>query len=118
VPGSNRKDRGDGALGNPFYQNGDGESLRDRSGVPDFPGPATLDRTGHNLLHTLYEQTVGFQIPFYEEWYVLSLVVMKGDVSAFLDSIFLKGGSFLSGQRLSSLHRGYAGSISDRQMQS
>jgi len=32
------------------------------------------DRTGHNLLHTLYEQAMGLQIPFYEEWYALSLL--------------------------------------------
>lgn len=36
------------------------------------------DRTGHNLLHTLYEQIIGENIPVYEEWYALSLVVHDG----------------------------------------
>ncbi|OGP72052.1 MAG: fumarate reductase (quinol) flavoprotein subunit [Deltaproteobacteria bacterium RBG_16_50_11] len=33
------------------------------------------DRTGHNLLHVLYEQITGLRIPVYEEWYALSLIV-------------------------------------------
>ncbi|MFQ6042840.1 MAG: FAD-binding protein, partial [Candidatus Poribacteria bacterium] len=36
------------------------------------------DRTGHALLHTLYEQSLKEKIKLYEEWLVLSLAV-KGD---------------------------------------
>jgi succinate dehydrogenase / fumarate reductase flavoprotein subunit len=32
------------------------------------------DRTGHNILNTLYEQAVDCEIPFYEEFFVTSLI--------------------------------------------
>ncbi|HSB06890.1 MAG TPA: FAD-dependent oxidoreductase [Thermodesulfobacteriota bacterium] len=45
-------------------------------GGAGFPRTAyAADRTGHNLLHVLYEQAVGLRIPVYEEWYAASLVV-------------------------------------------
>lgn len=36
------------------------------------------DRTGHNVLNTLYEQAVAEDISFYEEFFVTSLVVNEG----------------------------------------
>jgi succinate dehydrogenase / fumarate reductase flavoprotein subunit len=33
------------------------------------------DRTGHNLLHTLYQQCLSLDIPFYQEWLALDLVL-------------------------------------------
>jgi succinate dehydrogenase / fumarate reductase flavoprotein subunit len=36
------------------------------------------DRTGHNALHTLYENMVGREIPVYEEFYLTSLVIDEG----------------------------------------
>ena len=36
------------------------------------------DRTGHNALHTLYEQVVNRNIPVYEEFFVTSLVYDRG----------------------------------------
>lgn len=36
------------------------------------------DRTGHNALHTLYENVVGREIPVYEEFYLTSLVIDEG----------------------------------------
>jgi succinate dehydrogenase / fumarate reductase flavoprotein subunit len=36
------------------------------------------DRTGHNLLHTLYEQVASRDVSFYEEYFVTSLVVSNG----------------------------------------
>ncbi|MBD3307429.1 FAD-binding protein [candidate division KSB3 bacterium] len=33
------------------------------------------DRTGHHLLHTLYQQSLRYEIPFYHEWLVLDLVI-------------------------------------------
>ena len=36
------------------------------------------DRTGHNLLHTLYEQVLKNRIKVYSEWFVTKLVVDKG----------------------------------------
>ncbi len=39
------------------------------------------DRTGHNLLHTLYEQAIGRNIRIYSEWFVTKLVVEKNSCS-------------------------------------
>ncbi len=36
------------------------------------------DRTGHNALHTLYEQVLDRNFPFYEEFFVTSLVKDRG----------------------------------------
>jgi succinate dehydrogenase / fumarate reductase flavoprotein subunit len=36
------------------------------------------DRTGHNVLHTLYEQVTDSKIPVYEEFFVTSLVTDSG----------------------------------------
>ncbi len=36
------------------------------------------DRTGHNLLHTLYEQVLRSGIKIYDEWFVTRLVVDEG----------------------------------------
>ena len=36
------------------------------------------DRTGHNALHTLYEQVLDRNFPFYEEFFVTSLVTDRG----------------------------------------
>jgi len=49
------------------------------------------DRTGHNLLHVLYEQTTGLRIPIYEEWYALSLITVDGVCTGLLGYDFLKG---------------------------
>ena len=35
---------------------------------------AAADRTGHALLHTLYQQNVGHKTHFFNEWFVLDLV--------------------------------------------
>ncbi len=36
------------------------------------------DRTGHAILHTLYEQLLKYGAPVYEEWFVVSLAVEDG----------------------------------------
>jgi len=49
------------------------------------------DRTGHNLLHVLYEQVTGLQIPVYEECYALALVVDDGRCTGIIGFDFFKG---------------------------
>ena len=49
------------------------------------------DRTGHNLLHVLYEQVTGLQIPVYEEWVALSLIVDEGRCIGLLALNFFEG---------------------------
>ena len=58
-----------------FSRTEDGKIAQRPFGGAEFPRTCfAADRTGHNLLHILYEQLTGLQIPVYEEWHALSLV--------------------------------------------
>ncbi|MBM4338853.1 MAG: FAD-dependent oxidoreductase [Deltaproteobacteria bacterium] len=62
-----------------FSRTEDGKIAQRPFGGAGFPRTCyAADRTGHNFLHVLYEQAMGFNIPVYEEWYALSLVVEDG----------------------------------------
>ena len=62
-----------------FSRTEDGKIAQRPFGGAGFPRACyAADRTGHNLLHTLYEQVVALQIPVYEDWHALSLVVEEG----------------------------------------
>jgi succinate dehydrogenase / fumarate reductase flavoprotein subunit len=62
-----------------FSRDEDGRIAQRPFGGAGFPRTCyAADRTGHNLLHVLYEQAIGLQIPVYEEWHALSLVVEDG----------------------------------------
>ncbi len=62
-----------------FSRTEDGKIAQRPFGGAGFPRTCyAADRTGHNLLHALYEQAVGLRIAFYEEWYGTSLVVEEG----------------------------------------
>ncbi|OGP92262.1 MAG: fumarate reductase (quinol) flavoprotein subunit [Deltaproteobacteria bacterium RBG_16_47_11] len=62
-----------------FSRTEEGKIAQRPFGGAGFPRACyAADRTGHNLLHALYEQVMGLQIPIYEEWYVLSLVIEDG----------------------------------------
>jgi succinate dehydrogenase / fumarate reductase flavoprotein subunit len=62
-----------------FSRTEDGKIAQRPFGGADFPRACyAADRTGHNLLHVLYEQLTGLQVPVYEEWEALSLVVADG----------------------------------------
>jgi succinate dehydrogenase / fumarate reductase flavoprotein subunit len=53
----------------------DGKIAQRPFGGAGFPRTCyAADRTGHNLLHTLYEQTQARDVKFYEEFYVSSLI--------------------------------------------
>jgi len=62
-----------------FSRTEDGRIAQRPFGGAGFPRTCyAADRTGHNLLHVLYEQVTGLRIPVYEEWHALSLVVDEG----------------------------------------
>ena len=62
-----------------FSRDENGKIAQRPFGGAGFPRACyAADRTGHNLLHSLYEQVTGLQIPVYEEWYALSLIVQDG----------------------------------------
>ena len=75
-----------------FSRTEDGKIAQRPFGGAGFPRACyAADRTGHNLLHTLYEQVICLQIPVYEEWYVLSLVVEDGGCAGVLALDFFEG---------------------------
>ncbi len=94
--------------GTPFSRFPNGRIAQRPFGGGGFPRTCyASDRTGHALLHTLYEQIVKEQITIYEEWLVLSLTVrdetihglialniLTGDLVPFLSKavIFATGG--------------------------
>ena len=75
-----------------FSRTEDGKIAQRPFGGAGFPRTCyASDRTGHNLLHTLYEQVVGLQIPVFEEWVALSLVVEEGRCVGVLGLHFFEG---------------------------
>ncbi len=62
-----------------FSRTEDGRIAQRPFGGAGFPRTAyAQDRTGHHLLHTLYEQALRKEIKFYNEWLITRLVVDKG----------------------------------------
>jgi len=76
APGRIKELDGFGAL---FSRKEDGEIAQRPFGGAGFPRTCyAADRTGHHLLHALYEQSIRKGVKIYEEWFVLRLV-REGD---------------------------------------
>jgi succinate dehydrogenase / fumarate reductase flavoprotein subunit len=59
----------------------DGRIAQRPFGGAGFPRTCyAADRTGHQMLHTLYQQSLKRHIPFYDEWLLTRLVVQNGRV--------------------------------------
>ncbi|MCB2186599.1 MAG: succinate dehydrogenase flavoprotein subunit [Deltaproteobacteria bacterium] len=56
---------------------------------------AAADRTGHAMLHTLYEECLRQGVSFYNEFYVLELLKAGGQVAGVLAWDMIKGGFHL-----------------------
>ena len=62
-----------------FSRTEDGKIAQRPFGGAAFPRTAyAQDRTGHHLLHTMYEQALKNGIKFYDEWIIIRLVVDNG----------------------------------------
>ncbi len=62
-----------------FSRFADGRIAQRPFGGAGFPRTCyAADRTGHHLLHTLWEQCLKRDIPFYDEWLLTRLVVHDG----------------------------------------
>ena len=65
--------------GVPFSRFPDGSIAQRPFGGAGFPRTCyAQDRTGQVILHTLYEQCLRREIPFYEDWLVTTLIVRDG----------------------------------------
>jgi len=64
-----------------FSRNEDGTIAQRPFGGAGFPRTCyAADRTGHHLLHALYQQSVRLGLTIYDEWFALRLVVDDGAV--------------------------------------
>jgi succinate dehydrogenase / fumarate reductase flavoprotein subunit len=84
-------------MGTVWSRLGDGRIAQRPFGGAGFPRTCYAeDRTGHNVLHTLYQQVLARKVPVFEEYFVTSLVtgggrcvgctaldIMTGDVCGF-----------------------------------
>ena len=62
-----------------FSRTQDGRIAQRPFGGAGFPRTCyAADRTGHALLHAMYEQLLKHQVRVYEEWYVTALAVEDG----------------------------------------
>jgi succinate dehydrogenase / fumarate reductase, flavoprotein subunit len=78
--------------GTPFSRFPDGRIAQRPFGGGGFPRTCyAADRTGHVLLHTLYEQAVRLGLNVYEEWLVLRLAVKDGRAYGFVAMNLLTG---------------------------
>jgi len=67
--------------GTAFSRNEDGKIAQRPFGGAMFPRTCyAADRTGHNLLHTTYEQAMRLGVTFYHEWFLTSLVQSEGRI--------------------------------------
>jgi len=79
-------------LGTVWSRLEDGRIAQRPFGGAGFPRTCyATDRTGHNILHTLYEQVTDAKIPVYEEFFVTSLVVREGRCTGCTALEFLTG---------------------------
>lgn len=67
------------SMGCLFSRDDKGKIAQRPFGGAGFPRTCyAADRTGHAILHTLYEQLLKHGVPVYEEWFVVSLAVLDG----------------------------------------
>jgi succinate dehydrogenase / fumarate reductase flavoprotein subunit len=79
--------------GCPFSRFADGTIAQRPFGGGGFPRTCyAADRTGHMLLHTLYERALGLGTKVYEEWVVLSLAMDPNGQCAGVVAIELSSG--------------------------
>ncbi|MGD8190944.1 FAD-dependent oxidoreductase [Brevibacillus ginsengisoli] len=66
-------------MGVPFSRDENGNVAQRPFGGASSPRCCySADKTGHVILHTLYEQCLKNNVEFFDEWYLLSLAVEKG----------------------------------------
>src|SRR5438094_291573 len=76
-----------------FSRDAQGRIAQRPFGGAGFPRTCyAADRTGHAILHAMYEQLLKYRVYVYEEWYVTSLIVEDGGCRGVIAWDLLKGG--------------------------
>ena len=98
--------------GAPFSRLKDGRIAQRPFGGAVFPRTCYAeDRTGHNLLHTLYQQCIRRGITFYDEWFVTDLVASEAGCHGIVAMDMKKGAVEAMGAKSVVLAAGGAGRI-------
>ena len=83
-----------------FSRDAQGQIAQRPFGGAGFPRTCyAADRTGHALLHAMYEQLLKRQVRVYEEWYVTALIVEDGVCRGVVAWDILNGGLRAIGAR-------------------
>ncbi|MHA1945457.1 MAG: FAD-dependent oxidoreductase [Candidatus Hodarchaeales archaeon] len=73
------------SMGAPFSRFDNGKIAQRPFGGAGFPRTCyAADRTGHALLHTLYEQCVRQGVTFFDEYFLIDLVTVDGNITGVL----------------------------------
>ena len=95
-----------------FSRDGEGQIAQRPFGGAGFPRTCyAADRTGHALLHVLYEQLLKRKFPVYEEWYVTSLIVEEGVCKGVVAWDLINGGLHAIGAKAVILATGGFGRV-------
>ncbi len=72
-------------MGAIFSRDETGQIAQRPFGGAGYPRTCYLaDRTGHSMLHVIYEQVLKFGVPIYEEWHVVKLFTEEGTVKGII----------------------------------
>src|SRR2546429_827255 len=101
-----------GRMGVIFSRDERGRIAQRPFGGAGFPRTCyAADRTGHAILHAMYEQLLKRQAFVYEEWYVTSLIVEDGVCRGVVAWDLLKGGLHAIGAKAVILATGGSGRV-------
>src|SRR5438128_3544232 len=95
-----------------FSRDAEGRIAQRPFGGAGFPRTCyAADRTGHAILHAMYEQLMKQAVFVYEEWYVTALIVEDGVCRGVVAWDVLKGGLHAIGAKAVILATGGCGRI-------
>ncbi len=95
-----------------FSRDEDGHIAQRPFGGAGFPRTCyAADRTGHAILHAMYEQLLKREFPVYEEWYVTSLIVEEGVCKGVVAWDLINGGLHAIGAKAVVLATGGFGRV-------
>lgn len=99
-------------LGVIFSRDGQGRIAQRPFGGAGFPRTCyAADRTGHAILHAMYEQLLKRHIAVYEEWYVTSLIMEDGACRGVVAWDLIHGGVHAIGAKAVILATGGSGRV-------
>jgi len=99
-------------LGVIFSRDGQGRIAQRPFGGAGFPRTCyAADRTGHAILHAMYEQLLKRRIAVYEEWYVTALIMEDGVCRGVVAWDLIRGGLHAIGAKAVILATGGSGRV-------